>query len=367
MCICPRGGAAIRFTSVHVHSWSSPERTLGTYTTSILGQHLGSKMELDDSACRGRHRTRAILLHLAPYCTTCTSGPAAATSREAAGAAHATDQDLLAAVEREKVARAQRAKAWAAARPTDPSPARCVNDREIVIGPDYAPAPEIARADNLADSRRGALHELTMLSVDSEIYPGIERKPSVPDVDPGIPDSRFRGLGLTPDLFKGDADVLGHAFNSTSDTPEISRPAPYNRQVVVYLPPGLNRAAPAPFVIVNDGPGYVDTMAKVVDSLIADNRLPHNLIVLFVASGGGDAQGSQRGLEYDTCSGLFAEFIDKEVVPFVSAKCGVHLTSNPSGRATMGGSSGGCAAFSMAWYRPVRASDPPNLHTVFWC
>ena len=65
-----------------------------------------------------------------------------------------------------------------------------------MIGPDYAPAPEIACADNLADGRRGALHELTMRSADSKIYPGIERKPSLPDVDLGIPDPQFRGLGL---------------------------------------------------------------------------------------------------------------------------------------------------------------------------
>ena len=73
---------------------------------------------------------------------------------------------------------------------------------------------------------------------------------------------------------------------------------------------------------------------------------------LFVASGGSDAQGSQRGLEYDTASGLFAEFIDSEVVPFVSEQCGISLTSDPNGRATVGGSSGGCASFSMAWFRP---------------
>ena len=119
-------------------------------------------------------------------------------------------------------------------------------------------------------------------------------------------------------------------------------------------------------------------MSKALDTLIAEGRLPRNLVALFVASGGApnahfppphslphtyiyitflhasgsDAQGSQRGLEYDTCSGLFAEFIDTEVVPFVSAECAIRLTSDPNGRAAVGGSSGGCAAFSMAWYRP---------------
>ena len=31
----------------------------------------------------------------------------------------------------------------------------------------------------------------------------------------------------------------------------------------------------------------------------------------------GDAQGSERGLEYDTMSGRYAEFVETEVLPFV--------------------------------------------------
>jgi enterochelin esterase family protein len=146
--------------------------------------------------------------------------------------------------------------------------------------------------------------------------------------------------------------VLGHAFNSLPGSAEISQPLPYSRRVAVYIPAGLDRTAPAPFIVVNDGPGYIDTMPRAMDTLIHEGRLPPNLVALFVASGGSDAQGSQRGLEYDTASGLFAEFIDSEVVPFVSEQCGISLTSDPNGRATVGGSSGGCASFSMAWFRP---------------
>ena len=77
-----------------------------------------------------------------------------------------------------------------------------------------------------------------------------------------------------------------------------------------------------------------------MDTLIAEKRLPHNLVALFVSSGGSDAQGSQRGLEYDTMDGVFAEFVETEVIPFVSAECGISLTSDPEGRGAMGGSSG---------------------------
>jgi enterochelin esterase family protein len=57
-------------------------------------------------------------------------------------------------------------------------------------------------------------------------------------------------------------------------------------------------------------------------------------------------------LEYDTLSGVYAEFVEKEVLPRVEAEAHVKLTKDPNGRATMGGSSGGSCALIMAWYHP---------------
>ena len=76
------------------------------------------------------------------------------------------------------------------------------------------------------------------------------------------------------------------------------------------------------------------------------------MIAISIGNGRGDAQGSQRGLEYDTMSGLYAEFVEKEVLPRVEKEANVKLTKDPDGRATMGGSSGGSAALIMAWYHP---------------
>jgi enterochelin esterase-like enzyme len=76
------------------------------------------------------------------------------------------------------------------------------------------------------------------------------------------------------------------------------------------------------------------------------------MIAISLGNGGGDAQGSERGLEYDTMSGRYAEFVEKEVLPLVEGKCHVRLTSDPEGRATMGGSSGGSCALIMVWYHP---------------
>jgi enterochelin esterase-like enzyme len=88
-----------------------------------------------------------------------------------------------------------------------------------------------------------------------------------------------------------------------------------------------------------------------LDSLIAEHKLPV-MIGISIGNGSGDAQGSERGLEYDTMSGKYAEFVETEVLPMVEKQANVELTKDPDARATMGGSSGGSAALEMAWYHP---------------
>mgnify|MGYP001550707349 CR=1 FL=1 len=92
-------------------------------------------------------------------------------------------------------------------------------------------------------------------------------------------------------------------------------------------------------------------LPTILDNLIAARRLPP-MVAVMVRSGGGDGRGSERGLEYDTVSGKFAEFIEAEVLPRVARDYHVTFTHDPDGRATMGGSSGGAVAFTMAWFHP---------------
>ena len=54
-----------------------------------------------------------------------------------------------------------------------------------------------------------------------------------------------------------------------------------------------------------------------------------------INSGGGDSKGSQRGLEYDTVSGLYAEFIEKEVLPKIEKDYDLKFSKDPDARATM--------------------------------
>ena len=117
-----------------------------------------------------------------------------------------------------------------------------------------------------------------------------------------------------------------------------SHPAPYTRRVAVYVPKQYVPGTEAPFIVGADGPDR--TLFTALDNLIAQHRVPA-MIAISIGNGSGDAQGSQRGLEYDTMSGLYAEFVETEVLPLVEQKCNVKLTKDPDGRATMGCSSGG--------------------------
>jgi len=53
-----------------------------------------------------------------------------------------------------------------------------------------------------------------------------------------------------------------------------------------------------------------------LDNLIAQHRVPV-MIAISIGNGSGDAQGSERGLEYDTMSGYTRSFVEKEVLPLV--------------------------------------------------
>jgi enterochelin esterase-like enzyme len=170
---------------------------------------------------------------------------------------------------------------------------------------------------------QGAVFNFTMNSSDSKIYPGIAR----------------------------EAGTFGTA--DPSDPAKMivttSHAAPYTRRVAVYVPRQCAPGTEAPFIVGADGPDRA--LFTALDNLIAQKRVPP-MVAISIGNGSGDAQGSERGLEYDTMSGLYAEFVETEVLPRVEKEAGVKLTHDPDGRATMGGSSGGSCALIMAWYHP---------------
>jgi enterochelin esterase family protein len=193
-------------------------------------------------------------------------------------------------------------------------------DGNFILGPTHNPSPETTIQEGVP---QGAVYNFTISSADSKIYPGIARdQGTFGAVDPTDPAK----LVVT-----------------------TSHPAPYTRRVAVYVPKQYVPGTTAPFIVGADGPDQV--LFPVLDNLIAQKRLPV-MIAISIGNGSGDAQGSQRGLEYDTMSGRYAEFVETEVLPLVEKQYNVKLTKDPEGRLTMGGSSGGAAALSMAWYHP---------------
>ena len=193
-------------------------------------------------------------------------------------------------------------------------------DGDFIIGPTHHRAPEMTVRE---DVPHGTVFNLTMKSTDSQLYPGVAREP---------------GTFGTPNPNDPAKLIL-----------TTSHPAPYTRKVAVYVPRQYVAGTAAPFIVGADGPDK--SLFIALDNLIAQHRVPV-MVAISIGNGGGDAQGSERGLEYDTMSGRYAEFVEKEVLPFVEEQCKVKLTKDPGGRATMGCSSGGSCALIMAWYHP---------------
>src|SRR5207237_7482418 len=120
-----------------------------------------------------------------------------------------------------------------------------------------------------------------MKSADSKIYPGVAREPNT--------------------FGKSDPSDPAKLIVTTS------HPAPYTRRLAVYVPKQYVPGTVAPFIVGADGPDPL--LFTALDNLIAQKRVPA-MIAISIGNGGGDAQGSQRGLEYDTMSGRYAEVVE---------------------------------------------------------
>jgi enterochelin esterase family protein len=207
--------------------------------------------------------------------------------------------------------------------PKFPTPPPAVTAENGIIGPNYADPPESVAN---AAVPQGDIREFILYSEDSKIYPGIVRVANM------------------------QRDARGNYVVPPSG---LSAPGRYERHVTVYIPKQYAPGTPAPFMVVQDGHSYVKRMANIMDNMIAAKRLPAMVLIL-ADSGGSDAQGSERGLEYDTVSDRYSNWVESELLPAVTKNYGVTFTTDPAGRAAMGGSSGAAAAFTMAWTHPER-------------
>jgi enterochelin esterase family protein len=152
-------------------------------------------------------------------------------------------------------------------------------------------------------------------------------------------------------IFKGDDATLN-----------AKKPVRKERKIFVYVPAAYQDGTKAPILVIHDGPGKMNLVRNALDNLTVSkdpNRQLPAFIAIAVQNGGNDSKGSERGLEYDTMSDRFAQFINDEILPAVlhnekikAAYPEIAFTENPWGKATMGCSSGGAAALTMGWFRP---------------
>src|SRR6476661_2380330 len=93
-------------------------------------------------------------------------------------------------------------------------------DGNFIIGPTHTPAPQMKAQD---DVPQGKVHNLTMKSSDSKIYPGI---------------ARDQGTFGTPD-----------PENPAKLNVNTSHDAPYTRRLAVYVPQQYVAGTAAPFIV----------------------------------------------------------------------------------------------------------------------
>ncbi len=135
----------------------------------------------------------------------------------------------------------------------------------------------------------------------------------------------------------------------------------------LYSNPGIDQANGAPLMIWFDGEDHVGDqdwrglrLQVVTDNLVHQKRIPPMVHLLIQPGRGGTPQDRQfpdqgqdngmRSLQYDTVSDLFGRHLLEEVFPDVEKQ--VKLRQDGYSHGAAGHSSGGIAAFKIAWFRP---------------
>lgn len=135
----------------------------------------------------------------------------------------------------------------------------------------------------------------------------------------------------------------------------------------LYANHGIDTVRGAPLMVWLDGAQHVGNaswrglrLRVVTDNLVRQGRIPPMVHLLLQPGRGGPARSlsytgetqehAVRSLQYDTVSDMFARHVLDEVLPDVGGS--VKLRTDAYSRGAMGLSSGGVAAFKLAWFRP---------------
>lgn len=125
------------------------------------------------------------------------------------------------------------------------------------------------------------------------------------------------------------------------------------RDMRVYVPAQYDSSKPACVLVMQDGGGF--RAETVLDNLIHKKEIPVT-IGIFLTPGVVPPPNDKalprynRSYEYDSPTDRYARFLIEEVLPEVGKK--YNLSKDPNDHAICGGSSGGIAAFTAAFFRP---------------
>lgn len=136
------------------------------------------------------------------------------------------------------------------------------------------------------------------------------------------------------------------------------------RDYWIYVPTQYDPAKPAALMVFQDGAGMVRSdgqyrVPTVFDNLIHRREMPVTIGLfvnpgVFPANEPGKKARRNRSFEYDTLSDQYTRFLLEEMIP---ALCKDYaITENREGWAICGNSSGGIAAWTVAWERPDKFS-----------
>lgn len=143
-----------------------------------------------------------------------------------------------------------------------------------------------------------------------------------------------------------EGKVIEFVMNSAESKFFPGTNGPIQRHVCVYVPAGYVAGTELPVIVAADAYGMRYNLPTILDNMIYDQRLPAMAAVMV------DNGGAGRSLEYDTVSSKNVEFLETEVLPRAEKEANVKFSKDPDARMSMGGSSGGAAALTMAWFRP---------------
>ncbi len=166
-------------------------------------------------------------------------------------------------------------------------------DGDYANGPFYPTAPELAKRVGVPE---GKVFEFVMNSSESKYYPGVN--------------------------------------------------GGFQRHVCVYVPAEYVPGSVAPAIVAADAYGMRYNLPTILDNMIYDQRLPTMVAVMI------DNGGAERSMEYDTVSDKYVQFVEDEVLPRAEKEANIKISKDPDARMTLGGSSGGAVALTMAWFRP---------------